>query len=384
MGKFQNKLGSGEIMLPEDAAPHPSSNVEWWYYFAFLKGDKGGNYATMASFFSMGDEGLFKGHYLIFSLVDLDRQTHRAFSLLDEKAAVYMLFFIAYDLLLDPLDKRIWKLLYNLLKSKLPYPHKKLENVYMQKTPTRLVYGNNYLYFVNRLEDSFVVHLAEEETKIDLNFVPQKPIVLAGGDGKPNYLFYYSFPRNRVEGRIENGGVAENVTGTGWFDHQWGRTHTLTFITGWDWFGIQLNDGRELLMNQFTSIKNDKSFRPMANLIDNRGNVFFTRNIEYYPVKYWKSPLTKAVYPVEWQIVIPEFYMKMKVCPYFAMQEAPIIGPLHAIWEGACFMSGEEVATKQTVRNIHGIGYMELVGHANQIDRVKNSELIRLNSKILQ
>ncbi|AGL02343.1 lipocalin family protein [Desulfoscipio gibsoniae] len=367
MGKFQQKFNSGKIMLPEDAGPHPSSNVEWWYYFAFLKGDKGGNYATMASFFRIGEPGLFKGHYLIFSLVDLDRYTHRAFSLLDKKAAVYMLFFIPYDLLLDPLDKRMWKLGYNLLKRKLPYPHKELENVDVQKMPTRLVYGNNCLNFVNRSEDCFVVHLAEEEVTIDLNFVPQKPIALVGGDGKPNQLFYYSFPHNQVEGRIRNGQVVENVTGTGWFDHQWGRSHTLTFKTGWDWFGIQLNDGRELLMNRFNSIKNGRSFRPMANLIDYSGNVFFTRDVEYYPVKYWKSPFTKAVYPLEWQIVIPEFYMKMKVS-YFSMQEAPIIGPLHAIWEGACFISGEEMMINQKVREILGVGYMELVGYANEID----------------
>lgn len=355
-------------MLPGDAGPHPSSNVEWWYYFAFLKGDQGGNYATMASFFRIGAPGLFKGHYLIFSLVDLNRYTHRAFSLLDTNAAVYMLFFIPYDLLLDPLDKRMWKLFHNLLQHQLPHPHKKLENVYVQKMPTRLMYGDNYLYFVNRSEDCFVAHLAEEEVKIDLNFVPQKPIALIGGDGKPDQLFYYSFPRNRVEGRVGNGWVVENVTGTGWFDHQWGRSSTLTFKIGWDWFGIQLDDGRELLIQKFYSIKDSSLVNQFANLIDYGGNVFFTRGVEFYPVKYWKSPLTKAVYPLEWQIVIPEFYMKMKVCPYFNAQEALIIGPLQAIWEGACFMSGEETVTNQKVREIFGTGYMELVGYANEID----------------
>lgn len=59
--------------------------------------------------------------------------------------------------------------------------------------------------------------------------------------------------------------------------------------------------------------------------------------------------------------------MKMKVS-YFSMQEAPIIGPLHAIWEGACFISGEEMMINQKVREILGVGYMELVGYANEID----------------
>jgi len=42
---------SNEVSLPKDTAPHLFSNVEWWYYFAYLTGEKGGRYATMASFF---------------------------------------------------------------------------------------------------------------------------------------------------------------------------------------------------------------------------------------------------------------------------------------------------------------------------------------------
>jgi len=110
-----------------------------------------------------------------------------------------------------------------------------------------------------------------------------------------------------VQGQIKHNGSIENVSGEGWFDHQWGRDYLLTFNIGWDWFGIQLDDGRELLMNQFHKTGNKEAFRPMANLIESNGNLQFTRNVEYYPLEYWQSSLTGAVYPIEWNILIPDF-----------------------------------------------------------------------------
>jgi len=170
-----------------------------------------------------------------------------------------------------------------------------------------------------------------------------------------------------VQGRIKHHGSIENVSGEGWFDHQWGRDYLLTFNIGWDWFGIQLDDGRELLMNQFRNISNKEAFRPMANLIERDGNLKFTSNVEYYPLKYWQSSLTGAVYPIEWNILIPDFKMQLHVRPHFNLQEMPVLGHIQAIWEGACLVTGEEILpVHQKGRPLVGKGFMELVGYANR------------------
>jgi predicted secreted hydrolase len=93
----------------------------------------------------------------------------------------------------------------------------------------------------------------------------------------------------------------------------------------------------------------------------------FTRNVKYYPLKYWQSPLTNAVYPLEWNIEIPDFNMQLKVRPYFNGQEMPVLVHLQAIWEGACKVTGEELLPgyKQG-KPLAGKGFMELVGYANR------------------
>ncbi|MDK2821252.1 MAG: hypothetical protein PWP31_1217 [Clostridia bacterium] len=93
------------------------------YFLGFLNGDKGNRYVTMASFFHVGDVAFFKRHYLIFSLIDLERNIHHLFSFIDGKAIIYMLFYLPFDFLIDPSDKRIWKLYFDLLRCKLHYPH---------------------------------------------------------------------------------------------------------------------------------------------------------------------------------------------------------------------------------------------------------------------
>ncbi|MDK2821253.1 MAG: hypothetical protein PWP31_1218 [Clostridia bacterium] len=240
--------------------------------------------------------------------------------------------------------------------------------VHVKRSPVQLIYGDSFLFFNNQSGHEFIVHLVGDDIIIDfLQFCPQKPIALIGNSCKPNKLYYYSFTRNHIEGRIKKGNIIENVTGEGWFDHQWGRDYNITFKKDWDWFGIQLDDGRELLLNQFNSIKRKQTFNPMANLIEPNGKVKFTRNVQYYPLKYWKSPFSKAVYPLEWKIVIPAFGMQMNVSPNFYMQEMPIIGPLQAIWEGACLILGIEKTLDGQKKLISGKEFMELVGYANDI-----------------
>jgi predicted secreted hydrolase len=367
MDKCEHLNSPIRITLPEDAGLHPLSNIEWWYCYGFLYGDKGSKYAAIASFFSFGEMPCFKGHYIIFSIIDMDKNVHRSYSFIDGKGLANFLFYIPYSLFYNPANKRLWKLYANLLGCKLPYPHNRMKDVLIQLNPLHLGYGDNSLSFSNQLSHQFKLSLVGEGIKINLQFSPKKPITLVGNTGKPNRLYYYSFSRNNLYGHIERDGSMENVIGEGWFDHQWGRDYKLTFNSGWDWFGIQLVDGRELLMNQFFNIENKKNFCPMANLIESNGSLKFTRNVKYYPLKYWKSPLTEAVYPLEWNILIPDFNMRLYVRPRFIRQEMPILGHIQAIWEGACMVTGEETSPgQQKVKPLIGNGFMELVGYANR------------------
>jgi hypothetical protein len=353
MNKFSCTDISNDVNLPKDTRNHCNSNIEWWYYYAFLEGDNGESYATMASFFSIGGFDFFKGHYLIFSLIDLKKNTHISYSFTDPELIINLL-------LRFPCDKKMWKQFMHLLRCKLPYPHKIMKNASIRYNPTRLSYANSSLDFLDETNNYFNVNIIEDDNMIDLLFFPNKSISLIGGDGKPNELFYYSFTRNAVEGYIKDKETKEivKVKGEGWFDHQWGYTLDMP---NWNWFGLQLDDGRELL------IQTSKSFSSMANCIDINGDLKFTQNVILQPAKYWNSPTTGTVYPVEWNIILSDFNMNINVVPDFKEQEMFLLEPLKSIWEGTCLISIKEKLNNQEIKNIFGNGFMELVGYANNV-----------------
>lgn len=351
-----------DLSLPKDARPHSNTNIEWWYFFTFLNGDRGGRYALMASFFQVGEFDFGKGHYLIYTLIDLKTNKRQNFSSIDSKVKLSMLtLYLPLYLLLHPTHDQMWRLYKNLLKGKVPQPHKLLKKAHIKQHPTELIYGTHKLSFKGETEDAFDVHLIENNSEITLEFKPLKPIAFIGGDGKPDDLFYYSFTKNSVHGKIKTDCGTEYVSGTGWFDHQWGRDYSLAKGFGWNWFGLQLRDGRELLLNEMTSNKPDSM---MANLVEKNGTLRFTREITMEKVKHWKSLKTNARYPVEWKISIPEFSMEILVAASFPSQEMPVFGPLQAIWEGTCEVTGTEVIPSGKTRAIEGRGFMELVGYA--------------------
>ena len=59
----------------------------------------------MASFFRFGELPCFKGHDIIFSLIDLNQIVHHSYSFIDGKGKVYLLFYIHYALLFNPANK---------------------------------------------------------------------------------------------------------------------------------------------------------------------------------------------------------------------------------------------------------------------------------------
>ncbi|GGC96431.1 hypothetical protein GCM10007216_29020 [Thalassobacillus devorans] len=351
-----------EIRLPQDAGPHASANIEWWYAFTFLNGSRGSRYALMTSFFEVGETACSKGHYLIYSLIDLNDKKQKNQSRIDHKLKRNLVFlYLPFYLLLHPFDTNMWRLYKSLVSGSIPRPHGTLSKGFIRINPLQLVYGKNTLTFDKESED-FQLYLSEDGITIDLHFEAKKPYALIGTDGKPDDLYYYSMTRNKVTGKVHTAKGTESLTGEGWFDHQWGKDYSLLKGSGWNWFGLQLEDGRELLLNEMRSKEGDTS-NQMANLIERDGTVRFTRNVHFHPIEYWKSVKTKARYPISWQIEIPEFNINLQTTPFFSNQEMLIIGPLQGIWEGAVSFTGKERLANGTYRNITGKGFMELVGY---------------------
>lgn len=359
---------SGLITLPKDAGPHPLSNVEWWYCYALLTGSRGGRYAVMASFFRVGEWAVPKGHYIIHSLVRLDRARFESRSELDRSLAVQMagVYLPAY-LLAHPSDGHTWDIYRRLLANALPPPHRYMPSSSVGARPTRLAYGPNRMTFANDGEADFELKLETDTARLRLKFAPSKPLSVIDETGGLNGLRYYSQTRSWVYGELYEEGRAETLRGEGWFDHQWGRSYGLLAGEGWDWFGLQLADGRELLVSRLRPAGGDSAAgeetRTEARLIRRDGSTAPSDRVSLRPLRHWKSAETGADYPVAWTISLPDYGMTLRVAPLLDRQEMPVLGPLRAIWEGVVAFEGDEQDGEGASARIAGYGFMELVGY---------------------
>ena len=88
---------------------------------------------------------------------------------------------------------------------------------------------------------------------VDLELEAGKPPVLQGerglsqkGPEPGNASYYYSMTRLPTRGTVTVDGETIPVTGEAWLDREWSTSALGPDLAGWDWFALQLGDGREL------------------------------------------------------------------------------------------------------------------------------------------
>ncbi|MDH4128312.1 MAG: lipocalin family protein, partial [Spirochaetota bacterium] len=78
-------------------------------------------------------------------------------------------------------------------------------------------------------------------------------------------------------------------------------------------------------------------------------------------INKWKSPKSKGVYPIKWNISIPKEKINLTITPFFKSQELNTKKTSRIIyWEGAVSIFGQ-----MNDKDISGLGYVEMTGYAN-------------------
>jgi predicted secreted hydrolase len=298
---------AGQVSLPADDAIH-TEPVEWWYWTGHLEAADGRRFGFEQTFFAMqiGDAYVAtSGHY---ALTDLDDQQ--------------FYFDITY---VDGVPSA---------------------------TPNSfdLSDGNGWARGGDGEEH---LHGVIGERSWDLDLVSTESPVLQHGDGYHDYAvggytWYYSRQRIDVSGTLNLPEGAVSVTGTAWFDHQWGNLIAAA-DAGWDWFAIQLDDGREIML--FLQ-------RDGAGVIGGtlREADCSTREIDPAELTVtatgsWTSETTGCTYPHGWDVQIGDLHLT--VTPRMAAQE--LHNDFKTYWEGASSVSGDAT----------GQAYVELAGYCD-------------------
>jgi predicted secreted hydrolase len=215
------------------------------------------------------------------------------------------------------------------------------------------------------------LHATDGDLALQLTVSPEKPLVVHGangisrkGAGTGQASHYYSFTKLATSGRLTIGGESFDVTGTSWMDHEFGSADLGEDLVGWDWFSLQLDDQRELMLYRLR--RADGSADPVSSgtLIDRngRGHHLAIDDFTLEPTSYWTSPMSKARYPQRWHLTIPSQQLSLELVPLMAKQELSTTRSTQVTyWEGAI----ETTGTAQG-KPIHGQGYMELTGYAER------------------
>jgi predicted secreted hydrolase len=206
---------------------------------------------------------------------------------------------------------------------------------------------------------------AERGTGIDLVLEPTKPPVLQGERGlsvkgpEPGQAsYYYSLTRLVTRGTITVDGARHDVSGTSWMDREWSTSALGEDQIGWDWFAVQLDDGRDLMVYRLRRADGTVDPASAGTVVarDGSSRSLAADDVQIETLAWWSSPRDGARYPARWRVTVPREDMVLEVEPRLDDQEwtAPV-----RYWEGAVSVRGRAAG-----QPVSGDGYVELVGYA--------------------
>jgi predicted secreted hydrolase len=197
-----------------------------------------------------------------------------------------------------------------------------------------------------------------------LSLASTKPPALHDGDGYVDFgpaggSYYYSRTSMKATGAIAVGARKLQVTGTAWFDHQWGDFISVGAV-GWDWFALNLGNGTDVALSL---VRAADGSRPLVygTLVAEDGSTrrLGPSDFTVAVTRHWTSPSTGAVYPAGWALSIPSAGIVAQLTPSVPQQELDTRATTGVVyWEGS-----QLVAATVAGRSVSGEAYVELTGY---------------------
>lgn len=335
---FARALAPRPFAFPADHGPHPEYRNEWWYFTGNLATPAGRRFGFQLTFFrtalsarpaardsAWASNQVYMAH---FALSDVDggrfyafeRFSRGALGLAGAEAAPF----------------RVWLHDWSAAGGE------------QEALPTRL-------------------RAAQGGAAIDLLLAVGKPVVLQGeaglsrkGPEAGNASYYYSHTRLPTTGSVRVGEETFAVAGNSWLDREWSTSALGEELEGWDWFALQLDDGREVMFYRLR--RRDGASDPLSAgtvvAADGTSRSLGAADCQLAVVDRWRSPRGGTFYPARWRLRLPAEDIDLEVTPLLADQELDLSV---RYWEGAVSVRGTSAG-----RPIAGRGYVELTGYADR------------------
>jgi predicted secreted hydrolase len=201
----------------------------------------------------------------------------------------------------------------------------------------------------------------------ELDLQATQPVLLQGEAGysrkgpQPDEAsHYYSEPQLALRGALTLEGRSTDVTGTAWLDHEWSDAMLPAGAVGWDWVGMNLDDGSALMAFRLrradgSTLYTGGSHRAPGQPVRNFG----ADPVRFTPQRVWTSPFSRAAYPVEWTLETP--VGRYRIRSLLDSQELDSRSSTGSVyWEGLSELLDD------AGRRI-GRGYLEMTGYAGTL-----------------
>ena len=212
--------------------------------------------------------------------------------------------------------------------------------------------------------EHFRLKLQDAAFAFDLTLKPTQPLLLQGEGGwsqkgpRPALASHYvSWPQLAVSGSLSLDGKPQTAKGRAWFDHEWSSEVLAAGAVGWDWIGINLDDGGALMAFRIRNAAGDTLYAHAAlRAAGGRRSEFGTSELSFTPLRHWPSHQSGARYPVQMEIRCGPH--RFETVPVQDAQELTTRRPLPvSYWEGLVKIRG----------SLAGRGYLELTGYAGAL-----------------
>jgi predicted secreted hydrolase len=317
------------LQFPGDYGSHPQFGIEWWYVTGWLTTAKQQRLGFQITFF----------------------RTRQAVADANPSAFAPRQLLIAHCAISDPVRGRLWQ-------------DQRIRRAGMGLAEARS--GDTSVWIddwrLDRRDSAYQVQVAAENFALNLSLEVTQPVLLNGvagysrkGPSPQSASYYYSQPHLRVSGGITRATRREAVSGEAWLDHEWSSQYLDSAADGWDWIGLNLDDGGAVMVFRLRDHQG-QSYWAGGTLRDASGQMhgFGPDDIAFTPVRRWRSPRTGIIYPVSWQLRLGA--RQFVIEPLLDDQENDARFSSGAVyWEGA--VSAFEAA------HAAGRGYLELTGY---------------------
>lgn len=164
---------------------------------------------------------------------------------------------------------------------------------------------------------------------------------------------YYSLPRIELSGSVEESGAREEVSGLGWYDHEFMTNALAKNQIGWDWMNLMFKDGTNLMAFALRTADNPRDF--VSGSIQKNGavNKLATSEIKWQVLSEALMPGSNHKYPSSWLLESSLLPQALKLDSLLEDQEVVSANSaLPPYWEGA-------------IRAQDAVGYFEMTGYEN-------------------